>query len=101
MKTAKLFQHGQSQAVCLPDEFRFQGDEVCIKKTGHTVILFPKDGVWETHLDGLNGFTDDFMSQGRDQGIQEDRLSVMLEKTDGQNLHSQIETGRPVGKEAW
>lgn len=76
METAKLFQNGQSQAVCLPKEFRFQGEEVCIKKVGNTVMLFPKDSAWETHLDGLNGFTDDFMSQGRDQGIQQDRENL-------------------------
>jgi hypothetical protein len=32
MKTAKLFQNGQSQAVRLPKEFRFEGEEVWIKK---------------------------------------------------------------------
>jgi antitoxin VapB len=73
METAKLFQNGQSQAVCLPKEFRFQGEEVCIKKVVNTGMLFPKYSAWEINLDGLNGFTDDFMSQGRDQGIQQDR----------------------------
>jgi antitoxin VapB len=32
METAKLFQNGQSQAVRLPKEFRFQGDEVLYLK---------------------------------------------------------------------
>ena len=31
MRTAKLFQNGQSQAVRLPKEFRFEGEEVYIK----------------------------------------------------------------------
>jgi len=31
MRTAKLFQNGQSQAVRLPKEFRFEGEEVFIK----------------------------------------------------------------------
>ncbi len=31
MATAKLFKNGQSQAVRLPKEFRFEGDEVLIK----------------------------------------------------------------------
>jgi len=43
MDTAKLFQNGQSQAVRLPKEFRFAGEEVFIKKVGHTVILFQKN----------------------------------------------------------
>ena len=32
METAKLFMNGRSQAVRLPKEFRFDGDEVYIKK---------------------------------------------------------------------
>jgi antitoxin VapB len=54
MKTAKLFANGRSQAVRLPKEFRFSGDEVYIKKVGYTVMLFPKDRLWETHLDLVN-----------------------------------------------
>ena len=37
MKTAKLFQNGQSQAVRLPKEFRFDDSEVFIKKTGKEI----------------------------------------------------------------
>jgi len=65
MKTAKIFTNGQSQAVRLPKEYRFSGDEVYIKKVGSTVMLFPKDRLWETHLEGLYGFSDDFMEDGR------------------------------------
>jgi len=42
MQMAKLFMNGKSQAVRLPKEFRFQGDEVVIKKVGDAVMLFPK-----------------------------------------------------------
>jgi antitoxin VapB len=41
MQTAKLFQHGGSQAVRLPKAFRFQGTEVAIEKRGGEVILKP------------------------------------------------------------
>ena len=41
MKTAKLFQHGGSQAVRLPKEFRFEGEEVAIEKRGSGVLLKP------------------------------------------------------------
>ena len=34
MDTAKLFINGRSQAVRLPKEFRFEGDEVMIKRVG-------------------------------------------------------------------
>jgi antitoxin VapB len=50
---AKLFRNGRSQAVRLPREFRFEGDEVTIRRDGDAVILEPvkRDrwprGYWE------------------------------------------------------
>ena len=76
MEAAKLFQNGQSQAVRLPKEYRFSGNEVYIKKVGHTVMLFPKDRAWDTHVEGLEGFTDDFMAAGRNQGEQQKRDAI-------------------------
>ena len=43
MMTAKLFENGRSQAVRLPKEYRFNGDEVAINKVGDIVILMPKE----------------------------------------------------------
>jgi antitoxin VapB len=39
MARAKIFKHGGSQAVRLPKEFRFEVDEVEIRKEGDAVIL--------------------------------------------------------------
>ena len=50
---AKLFRNGRSQAVRLPKEFRFSGDEVFVRKEGDAVILEPigatswPRGYWE------------------------------------------------------
>lgn len=41
MKTARLFQNGRSQAVRLPKEFRFDGEEVFIRREGDEIILTP------------------------------------------------------------
>lgn len=41
MMTAKIFQHGGSQAVRLPKAFRFEGTEVLINKQGDEVTLRP------------------------------------------------------------
>ncbi|MBI5782829.1 MAG: AbrB/MazE/SpoVT family DNA-binding domain-containing protein [Gammaproteobacteria bacterium] len=41
MHTAKLFANGKSQAVRLPKEFRFEGNEVVVKRLGSAVLLFP------------------------------------------------------------
>lgn len=38
---AKLFRNGRSQAVRLPKSFRFEGDEVEIRREGNAVILEP------------------------------------------------------------
>ncbi|KJS19876.1 MAG: VagC [Clostridiaceae bacterium BRH_c20a] len=76
METAKLFINGQSQAVRLPKEYRFSGNEVYIQKVGNSVMLFPKERAWETFLNGLNGFTDDFFADGRNQGVQTPRETL-------------------------
>lgn len=41
VRRAKLFWNGRSQAVRLPLEFRFEGDEVEIRREGDSVILEP------------------------------------------------------------
>jgi virulence-associated protein VagC len=38
---AKLFRNGRSQAVRLPRAFRFEGDEVSVRREGDAVILEP------------------------------------------------------------
>lgn len=48
MQTARIFNNGNSQAVRLPKEFRFDEDEVVIKKIGDMVILLPKKYKAET-----------------------------------------------------
>ncbi len=72
MKTAKLFQNGQSQAVRLPKEFRFEGDEVYIKKSGNVIILLPMKNPWAPLLGSLDKFSDDFMTN-REQPEKQNR----------------------------
>lgn len=49
-RTAKLFQNGSSQAVRLPADFRFEGQEVFIRRdqtTGDVVLSkHPAAGTW-------------------------------------------------------
>jgi antitoxin VapB len=63
MKTAKIFQNGQSQAVRLPKEFRFKDDHVYVKKSGNVVMLIPAKDCWESLFDSLDKFSDDFMTE--------------------------------------
>ena len=73
METAKIFENGRSQAVRLPQKYRFNSDEVVIQRLGDAVLLVPKESLWNTFMDGVNSFTDDIFENGRDQGVQEDR----------------------------
>ena len=73
LATAKIFQNGQSQAVRLPKEFRFENlKEVFIKKINGMVVLIPKSDktVWDAMFDNLDDFSDDFM-QSRTEPKQE------------------------------
>jgi len=56
MKTAKIFQHGNSQAVRLPKEFRFAGDKVQIKRSGAGVLLLPMKLTYEQIMAAVGGF---------------------------------------------
>ncbi|MDO4545624.1 MAG: type II toxin-antitoxin system VapB family antitoxin [Bacillota bacterium] len=69
METAKIFENGRSQAVRLPKKYRFSDDEVIVHRLGDAVMLLPKGSSWQTFLDGINGFTDDFFDDGRDEDI--------------------------------
>lgn len=74
MKTAKIFQNGQSQAVRLPKEFRFDDSEVFIKKSGNVVQLIPRSDSWNSLFGSLKKFSRDFMSE---------RIQPDLDKREG------------------
>lgn len=76
MDTAKIFENGRSQAVRLPQKYRFNADEVVIQRLGDAVLLVPKESLWNTFMDGVNSFTEDIFENGRDQGGQEGRDSL-------------------------
>ena len=72
MRTARLFQTGGSQAVRLPKEFRFEGEEVFIKRMGNAVLLIPTQDPWRTLVESLDQFSEDFLTQ-REQPRQQVR----------------------------
>jgi antitoxin VapB len=59
MLTAKLFTNGKSQAVRLPKECRFAGNEVGVARIGEMVVLYPKEKAWEIFVES-EPVTDDF-----------------------------------------
>jgi antitoxin VapB len=73
METAKLFLNGKSQAVRLPKAFRFDGDEVYIKKVSNGVLLVPKDiSLWDLWENNLMKYAEPIMPE-RNQPKQQER----------------------------
>lgn len=70
METAKLFTNGKSQAVRLPKAYRLKGKEVGITKIGNAVILYPITTKWNSMVDSLNKFSDDFMEERKQPALE-------------------------------
>lgn len=60
MDTAKLFFSGRGQAVRLPKAYRFEGDEVIVKRFGNGVLLLPKTDPWRLTEEALGEFEPGF-----------------------------------------
>ncbi|MEM6338879.1 MAG: type II toxin-antitoxin system VapB family antitoxin [Pseudomonadota bacterium] len=60
MKKAKLFKNGQSQAVRIPKEYRFNAKEVAVTPLGKGIVLQPIFKTWQNVFDAITP-TDDFM----------------------------------------
>jgi antitoxin VapB len=76
MERAKIFWSGRSQAVRLPKDFRFQGEEVRIRRHGSAVILEPvaEDWTWlDTIVDKLD---EDFVEAVNEQPEQQERPAL-------------------------
>jgi len=76
MRTAKLFWQGRSQAVRLPNDVRFPGERVWIRRHGAAVILEPMPENW-AWLDAIVGkLDDDFVRAVQEQPEQQKRPSL-------------------------
>ena len=67
---AKLFKNGRSQAVRLPREFRFEGNQVRVRRLAEGVLLEPliaDPAEWFAELDRVR--QRHFLGKGRNQPI--------------------------------
>lgn len=75
--TAKLFMNGRSQAVRLPVNFRFDCDEVYIRKDADTgdVIISKKPGSWDDFFQMIESIDipGDFMAEREDNTVHTDK----------------------------
>lgn len=77
MTYTRAFKTGRSQAIHVPKEYRVSYDEkLIIQKIGDMLLIVPEGKQWETFLHGLNGFSDDFMQDGREQFPETERESL-------------------------
>jgi len=76
MDTAKVFMSGRSQAVRLPKKYRFDTDEVCVKRVGSVIMLFPKDKAWDVMAETLGQVDDDFMAERNQPAKAEERAPL-------------------------
>lgn len=61
--TAKVFMTGPSQAVRLPQAFRFECETVSIRREGNSLVLTPLPRTWDDLLIAEGeGFTDEFIA---------------------------------------
>ena len=73
MMTAKVFENGRSQAVRLPKECRFSSEEVMVNKIGDIVLMFPKTNKWDSFMQAVDMFSDDYMEDGRVEDATQER----------------------------
>ncbi|MBR4640073.1 MAG: AbrB/MazE/SpoVT family DNA-binding domain-containing protein [Butyrivibrio sp.] len=62
MITAKVLETVESQTVILPENYRFSSDKVIVNKIGDTVLLIPPNDKWDSFMQAIAMFSDDFMS---------------------------------------
>ena len=71
MERASVFKSNKSQAVRLPKEYRFDTEEVYIRKQGQNVIISAKKPTWDDFFDSESSFDDDFLKDRLDTLPQE------------------------------
>ena len=73
---ARVFQSGNSQAVRLPKEFRFQSEQVEIFRRGDEIVLREIPLNAAAIFDALAKLPPDFMSEGRGDVPPQDREAL-------------------------
>jgi antitoxin VapB len=77
MDTAKIFINGRSQAVRLPKAYRFEGNEVYVKKTSEGVLLIPKNrSIWDIWEKNLMKYGEPFMIERNQPKIEQKRAGL-------------------------
>ena len=64
METAQVLTDGHRQMVSIPQEYRFEVDEVFVSKIGNALLLTPVSELAAAFDRGAAMLTDDFLAEG-------------------------------------
>jgi antitoxin VapB len=59
-----------SQMIKIPDSFKINDDKVYLKKVGDTLYIIPFHNPWQSMIDSINEFSEDFMDDRHQPGQQ-------------------------------
>jgi len=66
MEKAEVIKIGDEQLVRLPKDFNLKDDEVLMRRIGSMVVFVPRHDTMNLFEEAMNGFTEDFMPNGRE-----------------------------------
>ena len=65
MQITRVFNNGNSQAVRIPKEYRFEQEDVFINKIGSAVVVYQRTDRFAVLMESLSEFTPDYLEGGR------------------------------------
>ena len=74
-KEFDLKDHPGGQIIEIPDTLKINDDKVYLKKVGNSIYVIPFHNPWESLIDSVNEFTEDYMAD-REQPTQPKRESI-------------------------
>jgi antitoxin VapB len=58
-----------SQFIKIPENFKIDDNRVYLKKIGNSIFIIPFHNPWESLFEGVKLFTDDFMEERNQPGL--------------------------------
>ena len=72
----KPFMSGRSQAIRIPQPYRFEDEEVVINKVGESLMITPSSALQRLFYYGSSLLSDDFMENGRPEEVSGERVTL-------------------------
>lgn len=66
MEKVQVIKKGNKQMIVLPEDFKLPNEDIFISRDGNVITLMTKDEAWKILDEALNGFTEDFLPNGRE-----------------------------------